>query len=132
MRPLRHRSLWAGTWVAMIAATVVVCLMPPPPVPDLGIDQFDKLQHIAGYLVLGAMARALFATRVALAGAGITLVVLGIGLEIAQGQLTVTRAPDAWDAVANTLGVLLGLMATPAVRVLAWVDARIGGAPRGT
>lgn len=119
-------------WVAMIAATVVVCLLPPPPVPDLGINQVDKLEHIAGYLVLAAMARALFATRIALIGAGLALVALGIGLEIAQGQLTVTREPDAWDALANTVGVLLGLMAAPAVRVLAWVDARIGGAPRGT
>lgn len=109
----------------MIAAVVVVCLIPPPPVPDLGIDHFDKLEHIAGYLVLAAMARALFATRVALAGAGIALVALGIGLEFAQGQLTTTREADAWDALANTTGVALGLAAHGAERVLAWVDASL-------
>lgn len=126
MRPLRHRRLWAGTWVAMIAAVVVVCLMPPPPVPDLGIDHFDKLEHIAGYLVLAAMARALFATRIARGTAGLLLVGLGVGLEIAQGQLTLTREPDAWDVVANTAGVALGLAATGAERLLAWMDARLG------
>jgi len=60
----------------------------------------------------------------ALAAAG--LVMLGIGLEVAQATLTATRQADPADAVVNTLGVLAGLtlIATPLARWLQRLDAR--------
>ena len=59
--------------------------------------------------MLAACAVQLFSGRRALAFAALGLVVLGIGIEIAQGLLTTTRAADPRDAVANTLGVALGM-----------------------
>lgn len=126
LRPLRRPRLWLGLWVAMITAVAVVSLIPPPPLPVAGFSQIDKVEHVAGYFVLAAMACALFAGVRARALAGAGLVLLGVGLEVAQGQWTATRQPDAWDALANTVGVFLGLAATPAARLLAWLDARMG------
>ena len=127
MHPLRHRRLWLGTWLAMIGAVVVVSLIPPPPLPAVAFNGIDKVEHVLGYFALSAMGCALFARMPTRARIGAGLVAMGIGLEIAQGQLTVTRTPDVIDAVANSIGVLLGLVATPMHRLLAWVDGR--GAP---
>ena len=51
----------------------------------------------------------MFATRRALLFAAIGLVLLGVGIEIAQDALTTTREMDVWDAVANTFGVIAGM-----------------------
>ena len=55
--------------------------------------------------------------------AGLGLVLLGIGLELAQGAFTTTRMADPADALANAAGVALGLLTvrTP------WRDALLGG-----
>ena len=59
--------------------------------------------------------------------AGLLLVLLGIGLEVAQGMLTATRMADPRDALANTLGVLAGFatVLTPLSRLLLAIDARL-------
>ena len=51
---------------------------------------------------------------------------LGVGIEVAQDLLTTTREMDAWDAVANTCGVLLGMgtALTRARDALLRMDAR--------
>ena len=108
MKPFRHPRLWLGLWALAIALVIAVCLMPPPPLPPLP-DNSDKLEHLLAYFVLAACAVQLFSGRRALAFAALGLVVLGIGIEIAQGLLTTTRAADPRDAVANTLGVALGM-----------------------
>ena len=68
----------------------------------------------------------LYARWPSLLGAGIGLVLLGIGLEYAQGALTDTRMQDAADAFANTLGVIVGLSTrlTPFRDVLLQLDTR--------
>jgi VanZ family protein len=128
LRPFHRPALWVGLWLAAIAATVVVCLLPPPPmaVPH----GLDKLEHVMGYAALSAGAVWLFAGMRGQCRAAAGLVALGVALEWAQGALTTTRLADPADAVANTVGVLLGLVlaATPAARWLERLDARL---PRG-
>ncbi len=118
MRPLRRPGLWLGLWIAAIVAVIVVCLLPPAPLalPAGG----DKVEHLVTYFLLSAGAVQLFATRRALAAAAIGLVLLGIGIEFAQGALTVTRMADPLDALANAAGVGLGMLvaATPARELL--------------
>lgn len=126
MQPLRHRRLWLGTWLAMVAAVVVVSLVPPPPMPAVAFEGIDKVEHVLGYFVLSALGTALFVRMPTRARIAAGLVAMGIGLEIAQGQLTATRTPDVIDAVANTVGVLLGLVARPVSTLVRWTDARIG------
>jgi VanZ family protein len=99
---------WLGAWWTMVAAVIVGSLLPALLLPDLPPGS-DKLEHLIGYALLSAAAVQLFATRSALLRAGIGLVVMGVLVEIAQGTLTTTRSMDAQDALANTIGVVLGL-----------------------
>lgn len=108
MKPFKRPKLWLGLWALAIAVVIAVCLMPPPPLPPLP-DNSDKVEHLLAYFVLAACAVQLFSGKRALAFVALGLVVLGIGIEIAQGLLTTTRAADPRDAVANTLGVALGM-----------------------
>lgn len=107
LKPLRRPRLWLGLWIAAIVALIVVCLIPLDSLPPLP-DNSDKVEHLFGYFVLSASAVQLFGNRRALLLAGLGLVGLGIGIEIAQG-FTAYRSSDPADAVANTLGVLLGM-----------------------
>ena len=107
LKPLRHPWPWVALWCLAIAAVVVFSLMPPPPMPDF--DNSDKWSHFIAYFALAASAVQLFRNWPALLGAGLGLVLLGIGVEHAQGSLTVARMADAQDALANTLGVIAGL-----------------------
>ena len=108
LKPLRRPRLWLGLWIAALVATVVVSLLPVfllPVVPPGG----DKFEHLGGYALLAAAAVQLFAARRALWAAALGLVGLGVALEIAQGLFTATRQMDAGDALANTLGVAIGM-----------------------
>nr|WP_219339743.1 VanZ family protein [Luteimonas salinisoli] len=109
--------LWSGLWCLAVAAVVVASLAPPPPMPP--VDGGDKLGHLAAYFVLAAGAVQLHARWPALLGAGLGLVLMGIGLEYAQGALTELRQAERADALANTLGVIAGL----ATRLTPWRDA---------
>ncbi|WP_243733180.1 VanZ family protein [Luteimonas yindakuii] len=117
LKPFRRPWLWAGLWIAAIAAVVAVSLSPPPPMPP--VDNSDKLGHFLAYAVVAIGAVQLYARWAALLGAGIGLVLLGIGIEYAQGALTATRMADPADALANTLGVVAGLT----LRLTPWRDA---------
>ena len=109
LKPLRRPRLWLGLWWCGIAAVVLCSLLPAfllPEVPQGG----DKLEHFGAYALLAMAAVQLFTPRRALLRAGIGLVALGIALEIAQGLFTTTRQMDVYDALANTLGVMAGLL----------------------
>jgi hypothetical protein len=54
--------------------------------------------------------------------AALALVALGIGMEFAQGALTDYRLRDPRDALANTIGVLLGL-GVAMTRMRGWLQA---------
>ena len=108
LKPLRRPRLWLSLWCVAIAAVIVGSLLPAADLPPVPAGA-DKLEHFAGYAVLAAIAVQLFATRAALARAGLGLVALGIVLEVLQSVLTSTRMMDGWDVLANCLGVLAGL-----------------------
>ncbi len=124
LKPLRHARFWMALWMLAIAAVVVLSMMPPPPMPDF--QGSDKWSHFLGYFVLSASAVQLFRNWPALLGAGLGLVLLGIGIEYAQGALTVERMVDGRDALANTLGVIAGLAVrlTPLHDLLLRIDGR--------
>lgn len=124
LKPLRHPRAWCALWCLAIAVVVVASLMPPPPMPDF--DHSDKWSHFLGYFVLATCAVQLFRNWVALLGAGLGLVLLGIGIEHAQGALSTGRMFDMRDALANTLGVIagLGIRLTPLRDLLLRIDGR--------
>ncbi len=108
LRAFRRPAVWVGVWVLLILAVIVVCLGPPPDMPDMP-ENTDKAEHFLTYVGLSFWAVQLFATRRALLWAGFGLVLLGVGIEFAQGAFTVHRSADPFDALANTLGVVAGL-----------------------
>ncbi|WP_233580242.1 VanZ family protein [Luteimonas sp. 100069] len=130
-KPLRRPALWGGLWIAAVAVVVVLSLAPSVPMPD--VRSGDKLGHFLAYFTLAAAAVQLYARWPALLGAGIGLVLLGIGLEYAQGALTDTRMQDPADAFANTLGVIVGLSTRLTLfrdALLRWDTRGLGGRGR--
>lgn len=107
LKPLRFTALWLAVWWLAVVAVVVVCLMPPPPVtlPENG----DKVEHFLAYFLLAASAVQLYRRGRPLRRVALGLVLMGIGIEFAQGALTSTRMADPLDALANTAGVLAGM-----------------------
>ena len=94
LREFRWPALWVAIWIAMIAAVVASSLLPAHDLPEVP-DGFDKVEHFLGYLLLGAWAVMLFATRRAQAVAAAGLIALGVALEVAQGAWTVSRMADS-------------------------------------
>jgi len=108
LKPLRRSGLWLVLWCAAVLAVIVVCLIPPPP---LALPQnSDKVEHFLAYFLLAGSAVQLFTPRRTLLWVGVGLVAMGIGIEWAQGALTTDRMADPMDALANTTGVVAGLL----------------------
>ena len=128
LRPFRRPALWVGLWVLAILVVIDVCLGPPPEFPELPSNS-DKAEHFLTFALLCWGAVQLFATRRALVFAALGLVLLGIGIEIAQGALTTNRSADPYDALADTLGILAGLCLawTPLRLVMLRIDQRVFG-----
>lgn len=113
LRDFRRPALWVGLWLVLVGAVVATSLTSASHLPPAPFDGVDKIEHFLAYLVLGAYAVMLFARRRPQAIAAVGLILLGIGLEFAQGALTASRQADSADALANALGVLAGLMLAP-------------------
>jgi len=108
MKPLHNRRGWLALWWTAIAVVVVVCLMPPLPLPPLPRNS-DKIEHLLGYFALAASAVQIYRRGAVLWLVGLGLVAMGIAIEVMQGALTTTRAQDPYDALANAIGVTFGL-----------------------
>jgi VanZ family protein len=128
LRDFRYPALWLAIWLMMVGAVIATSLLPAEDLPPPAFDGVDKVEHFLAYLLLSAWAVMLFAHRRAQALVVAGLIGLGIGLEFAQGALTVSRQADSADALANALGALAGLMLapTPVARALSWLDRRLG------
>lgn len=128
-KPLRHLPFWIGLWALAVLGVVVVCLIPPPPLPPLP-ENGDKAEHFIAYFLLSASAVQLFRRGRALLAVGLALVAMGACIEFAQGALTATRSADPFDALANTVGVAVGLATacTPLRDLLLRLQPRRDGA----
>ena len=107
VKPLRHRNAWLALWLCAVAVLVIVCLLPGPDLPKLRMS--DKLEHALAFALLSASAVQLFERWRALLLVGLGLLALGIGIEFAQALFTTTRAMEAADVVADTVGIVVGL-----------------------
>jgi VanZ family protein len=90
----------------MVAAVVVLSLVPAAPLPEITAGYDDKLAHGLIYSVLMAWF-AVIAARPDWTDLGIRLFALGAALESCQALLPYRSASFA-DIYANTSGILLG------------------------
>jgi VanZ family protein len=105
----RLRRGWFAAGLALVAAVIVLSLVPLPEPP---VEHGDKAEHLATYAFLMLWFAQLGAggqRGVAAAGA---LIALGVGIEFLQ-DLTPYRKMDPVDMVANAVGVALGWLAAP-------------------
>jgi VanZ family protein len=106
MLPLRRRRLWIALSTILLAAVFFVCLQPDvgPPAPS----GFDKVEHLAAYVLLALWFTGLVARRrywVVAAG----LLALGLLIEVLQWVMNLGRSAEALDMLANTFGVGVGI-----------------------
>ena len=125
LRAFARPKLWFGIWVFGWALAIVLSLIPPPPI-GIDVRNSDKLGHLLAYATLSAWAVMIFVRPRHWLAAALALVALGVGMEFLQGLLTQWRMRDSRDAIANTLGVGLGLLVafTPMQRWLQGLDRR--------
>ena len=105
---VRHRQQWVGrtAFAAVVAISLVVLFTPASGVPT-GFSVSDKLVHCLLFAALAVSGRS----------AGISVAHLAIGLvayagvsEVLQSTLPIDRDGDVRDALADTLGVVTGLV----------------------
>jgi len=87
--------------------------------PNLGSDFDDKIYHSFAYLVFSILAYNYFRNRQnkhRIVFAGSIVFVYGIIIEILQYTLTHNRTFDLNDILANSIGVLLGILAIGLVK----------------
>lgn len=116
LRSFVRPRLWLGVWIFGWALCIALSLIPNPPIPT-EVPEGDKLGHTLAYAMLSLWAVLIFESRAARWRAAWALVGLGVVLEVAQGTLTTYRSMDAFDGLADGVGVLLG-------QCLAWSSAQ--------
>jgi len=106
---LKFPRLWLGLGWTLIAFVVVSCLLPAPVIEPVAKLLWDKAEHALAFFGMTLWFCGLYRParwpRLALA-----FVALGILIELAQGAFTTTRAMDARDAFADTVGVGAALL----------------------
>ena len=125
MRDFDKPRLWLGIWIFGWLLCIVLSMGPPPPIPA-EVPDGDKLGHALAYALLSAWAVMIFRTRRAWLRSAAALMALGVVIEIAQGTLTDNRSGDPYDALADALGILIGLgvALTPADQWLLKLERR--------
>ena len=117
LKPFKRPLLWSGLWMLAIAVVVIGSLLPAKDLPSVQVN--DKIEHFVAYAALSAGAVQLFARRLSWGFVCVLLVLMGIGIEYLQAQMALGRMLDRNDALANTIGVLIGL----ATAFTPWRDA---------
>jgi VanZ family protein len=106
-------------WIAFCWTLVVAyfCLAPASEIPSVSIPNLDKLAHSFFHFVFTILWFLFFRKQVKkknqtklLIGAVLFSLFFGIGIEILQARLTITRNGDFWDVLANFSGALLAFV----------------------
>ena len=118
---LRFKKIWRSIAWLIIIAIIVLSLIPSPE-EITPFSASDKLMHALAYAVCMLWFGLCFKRKkLFIIGAG--LILLGIALEIVQGQ-TGYRTMSFYDIIADCIGVLIGLLLSfsPLSRSLQYIE----------
>jgi VanZ family protein len=107
MLPLRHRHVWIVASAVLVAAVVYGSLQPNLAIP--APTNFDKVEHLSAYLALAVWFTGLY-PRGGYWKVAVALLALGLSMEVLQGLMNIGRSAELLDMVANTAGVLAGVL----------------------
>jgi hypothetical protein len=121
---LRHRRLWLGIGLGLVALVIFLSLTPQP--VDAGSLGGVKVGHVLAYGVLMLWFSQLYRSWRARLAIAVALAAMGVGLEYVQG-LTTYRSFAHSDMRDNALGVAFGFLAgrTALGSALAWFEGRM-------
>ena len=122
MLPLRHSRLWLSIGWMLVLAAVVVCLVPGHDLPETGMS--DKSEHFICYGTLTLWFAGLY-PRSRYGAIALWLLAMGIAIEFAQGAMHLGRSADVKDVLANSIGIVIGLILSFAGlgRWAQWIDS---------
>jgi VanZ family protein len=111
----RIRRMILVGWVLSLVLVVTASLEPEPDMP-MPFSSADKVYHWAAYAWLALLPFFAFKGTGAWSAA-LSMILLGAGLEAAQSFVP-GRYPSIMDVVANTVGVITGILVALIVRPL--------------
>ena len=124
MLTLRYKPLWIVASVVLVLGVIWGSLQTKYGVhAPLG---FDKVEHVSTYMFMAVWFTGIV-HRPRYWAAALTLLALGLALEITQWAMHAGRQGDPYDMAANTVGVLAGTALALALtggwaqRVEAWL-----------
>lgn len=117
---LKHtKNLLEGSLIKYVAVVfhaivTVAMLIPSSGISLLNLPQSDKLLHMVIYLILFVLWAFAFRKKVNknwMFGLLVAvLTIYGIVIEIIQEKWIVSRTSDFWDVMANSMGIILGIV----------------------
>lgn len=132
MLPLRFPRLWLSLGWTAVALAIFVCLAPMERLPQPP-NVSDKTEHFLAYLLLSVWFAGIYPrSRYWIIALG--LCVMGVLIEFAQGAMQLGRHADARDVLANSTGILAGLLLSWlllggwAQRIESWIETLLGKA----
>jgi VanZ family protein len=105
---LRFRRLWFCAGLGIAVAIAVVCLMPGRNIPQIKLLS-DKVEHALAFAMLAFWFGSILVRR-DLLWLALALVVFGGLIELAQGMMRLGRHADLLDLLADSVGVVVGLL----------------------
>lgn len=108
MLPLRYPRLWLSLGWTAVALAIFVCLVPMDKLPQPP-NVSDKTEHFLAYLLLSVWFAGIY-PRARYWIIALGLFVMGVLIEFAQGAMHLGRHADARDVLANSSGMLVGLL----------------------
>lgn len=100
--------------VSLQLLVTVMMLIPTSGASYMNLPHSDKIFHIVIYLVLFVVwaitCKANRKRRYVLRSVVVLLTLYGIIIEMIQGEWIESRTSDIWDVIANSTGILIGMV----------------------
>ncbi len=123
---LKLRKLWLTLGWFWLLIIVTLSLISIPKIAELSILYIDKIEHTISYFVLMFLFSQCYKAKVIRLAYALLFIFLGVSLEFLQGY-TVTRQFEYADMLANTSGVILGLILSDSFfnKIIRYLDSML-------